>query len=957
MHPPVSTTIQGAYFVAACVTGILFGVVAVVFADVTEGLGCFLGGFCLSMWFLVLKPGGLITSTAGKAIFIACFTVGAFSLYVSHYTRPYGLIGSTSFAGATVVVLGVDMFSRAGLKEFWLYIWDLNEALFPLHYIGPYPMTRGIRVEIACTILLCLLGIMSQMKIWKIIKERREQRAADQRRREQEQDQAEEDLGRKLEEGNDRDRAMWDAIYGSKEKGKRSQLDSGVGTDEPSTRKTSVSLVDARDAPEEGMEMRNLPALANSPKQDGRITVHVAQDDFIVELPSFTDPQSIKSSPDSSKDQSTNGSQAGEFKHAASDASSVKTSTTAPKQDPRPPIDPNLTLQPKFVPLPFKVPDGTYQEDDDQSSVATFAASDNAPDRRSKRLSGLSLMRELSRRSKRKSAVTSSSEEALIIPYIQHDRSSSMAVTIDGVSIHGNSSREALSSRDDSSALPHSRVDTVALGADTFTTSVEKGLARSGLLGNPTPYTADSAPSAASLPDADHGTQSNAGLSGLRENDFNNAKAPERSQDIKSTRTSETEQQESPARLAGNLPEGGSKVVMAYRTNEWAKHLESAELPEVEDIKTSRANAASSSEATERSAPVNVRALRQTALTAEPAPIVTSVDKNIGDKAQLPSSNRSSSTNANNPYFKRHSPRQSPSATNINLLSRNMDRSPSQTSLSSSNSLEDHISRPSMPKPRLSQTSNPPARGFRSSSSPLAGTPLVESPIEEGVESSFPARFTPSSRHLMSQRDTIIRNRPSSTSLLGHSTSSPSLSRTSSANSSNTALPTAATLPHINEDDNIPLSHRKSLLQQQQQQQQQHAQRTTSGASTPYYAHASNPLPLARASSRISLSQNTRPQPLQRDSTISSWRASLAADPSNTVHVAQNAELEARRADLLAVKRRTRDSQLREQAARGQRRSIVDKQMRRGSMLDAHREAMRKMQGEVNKRMTNGASQ
>lgn len=123
MHPPISNAIQGAYFVAIWVTGIIFGGGSVVFADVTEGLGCLFGGFCLSMWFLVLKPGGLITSTAGRAIFIACFTLGTFGFYVSHFTRPYGLIGSTSFAGATVIVLGIDCFSRAGLKEFWLYIW------------------------------------------------------------------------------------------------------------------------------------------------------------------------------------------------------------------------------------------------------------------------------------------------------------------------------------------------------------------------------------------------------------------------------------------------------------------------------------------------------------------------------------------------------------------------------------------------------------------------------------------------------------------------------------------------------------------------------------------------------------------------------------------------------------------------------------------------------------------
>lgn len=124
MHPPVSAAIQGAYFVAAFATGILLGGGAVIFADLTEGFSCLLGGFSLSMWFLELRPDGLIRSTIGKSIFIACFSLGACFLYGIRYTRPYGLIGSISFAGATVIVLGIDCFSRAGLKEFWVYIWS-----------------------------------------------------------------------------------------------------------------------------------------------------------------------------------------------------------------------------------------------------------------------------------------------------------------------------------------------------------------------------------------------------------------------------------------------------------------------------------------------------------------------------------------------------------------------------------------------------------------------------------------------------------------------------------------------------------------------------------------------------------------------------------------------------------------------------------------------------------------
>ena len=123
MTPPVSDAIQGAYMVAAVVTGLIFGAICLVFKEMTEGFGCLIGGFCVSMWFLVLKPGGLIESTTGRAIMIGVFSAVAWSLAFSQYTRNYGLIVCTAFAGAMITMLGIDCFSRAGLKEFWLYIW------------------------------------------------------------------------------------------------------------------------------------------------------------------------------------------------------------------------------------------------------------------------------------------------------------------------------------------------------------------------------------------------------------------------------------------------------------------------------------------------------------------------------------------------------------------------------------------------------------------------------------------------------------------------------------------------------------------------------------------------------------------------------------------------------------------------------------------------------------------
>lgn len=121
-NPPVGNAIQGAYLVAAVMSGQILGGGALLFQEVTEGLGCLLGGFCFSIWLLTLKSGGLVTSVGGKVLFIVAFALAAWSTSFTHYSRPFGIVGCTAFGGATAIVLGIDCFSKAGLKEFWIYV-------------------------------------------------------------------------------------------------------------------------------------------------------------------------------------------------------------------------------------------------------------------------------------------------------------------------------------------------------------------------------------------------------------------------------------------------------------------------------------------------------------------------------------------------------------------------------------------------------------------------------------------------------------------------------------------------------------------------------------------------------------------------------------------------------------------------------------------------------------------
>ncbi|KAL4806124.1 hypothetical protein BDV18DRAFT_160192 [Aspergillus unguis] len=213
MNPPVRAAIQGAYLVAIFFTGVTFGGLAIVFKELAEGLGCLLGGFCTSMWLLSTRPGGLIQDKDAKTGFIGAISLACYAVSFSHYTRPYGLIVSTSIAGGTVVALGIDCYSKAGLKEFWLYLWDLNDDIFPLG-TDTYPVTRYIKVELAATVIVAVMGVISQLRLWKVVRERRAKDEEKRQEAQKEKDEAEAEVAKRMEEENMKERMEWEAKYG-----------------------------------------------------------------------------------------------------------------------------------------------------------------------------------------------------------------------------------------------------------------------------------------------------------------------------------------------------------------------------------------------------------------------------------------------------------------------------------------------------------------------------------------------------------------------------------------------------------------------------------------------------------------------------------------------------------------------------------------------------------------------
>ena len=610
MSPPISIAVQGAYFVAAFMTGALFGAGSLIFPEVTEGLGCILGGVCLSMWLLVLKPGGTLTGTVSKIVFVLAFGVGIWSLSFFQRTRPYGLIGATSFSGATAVVLGIDCFSRAGLKEFWLYIWNLNDSLFPLN-TKTYSNTRGMQVEIAAIVLLCIIGVISQLKLWRIIKDRREKKEIEQLGAERRKSAMEEAMGRFLEVRTDREKAQWEKIYGPQwnnvyndhVQGSRSALIDSSTDLTNDNRKSWVSVrgVSGLSGAAVGVEMDRLglPGADHNPmlrsKRQSAVTVHTILEDDETQADASASTTDVQS------------------------ASSVDGGANHPSPVPQY----NTDVAPCVPPLPFTIPTESANVASAQASRPEQMQSESSPQLTDKRNSHMSVLKRLSGPNGHATPV-SRSEEAPLVPEAHHSRASSVAATL-------NDELGELDLQSD-----HSETEQASESHPKELTSVAT-LSVTPASSNRLSYLGDAPPSPAALsvefdpeelarpmtantkhslkpPNGEHapsGSRSNFGKpKNLNAISIDASRSTPSPADVAST---ESLTEGALIRVPSQL----SNLVMTYRTNEWAKHISLADAPAEDGRSFTLGEAKSESpvQLVEAGAPVRVEELGQTAMS------------------------------------------------------------------------------------------------------------------------------------------------------------------------------------------------------------------------------------------------------------------------------------------------------------------------------------------------------
>ncbi|KAI5854627.1 hypothetical protein BZA05DRAFT_246273 [Tricharina praecox] len=542
MNPPVGNAIQGAYVVAVVMTGTALGGLAIVFPEVTEGLGCLLGGFCLSMWFLVLKPGGLLTSVYGKLILIGAFCLVVFALAFHRVTRPWGLIGSLSFAGSTSLILGIDCFSRAGLKEFWLYIWALNDNLFPLG-TDTYPHTRGMKVEIAAIIVVFAVGVMSQMKLWKILQERRGAKDAARRLQEADLEAVDAETGRRVEAEYQEERGKWEATYGDKDKKDASaavrpvtggsKTDSGLGDDE------------TRASGEVTEGFGHIQTMGSTGGESSRRHSESPEDpDGISTL---TDDQGLKPPQKSAQNSRRNSSEAASRRHSSQSLRRQSTQTAKDEEDQD---AAEKSAGPVVIPLPFQC-EGEDDNRSEGSSVAARADNDHF-------------------------SVIIEEQEGLDMPVFSFNRASwasSLAATCD----------DRLDEEDD--GLPElGRNSTILDPKDldpkdiALPMSPRVSMQKDAVEG---PF-ADGARTSIDSPEGPVDTASI--VTPNSSSAASKGPPPVLPQDLVPASFPKSKAESTASRGTFEVQTQCSKVVKTYRTNEWAKHLSEADKPELDDL-------------------------------------------------------------------------------------------------------------------------------------------------------------------------------------------------------------------------------------------------------------------------------------------------------------------------------------------------------------------------------------
>ena len=787
---------------------------------------------------------------------------------------------------------GVCLVLRDALTDFQI---ELNDSLFPLE-TDDYPHTRGIRVEIAGIILISALGVMSQVKLWKIIKERKGKKDADKRLEEADLEAVDEETGRRVEEQHRAERKQWEAKYGVNNEATEavastppsrdgSKADSGIG--EMRTAGNSVEKFEETPEMKEARQEHEQEVQAAVLAGESRVIGEAA------EMTAVTSSAVIQVGTDVMPSRSHRNSETPSSLEPIQEVGAATAAYEAAQQEiKRETRWAQVPPTPAVIPLPLPVPAEIYNDDEsfNDSSVAARAESPQfaagvedpqSPVTETASQSGF-IMGFPANDDQASSVDATCDEPELVDDDMLSDRHSSSsgasAVTAtEGSSTPNGETEESLITTP-GSAEPATEKAELAKEVTVDVTPENVGKAMEQIEQSKPTKSVSSARHSRPAASRRASTAVSADLPVGLPQDLAPASFPESASPSTATRSNR-----------GELQTHCSKIFKTYRTNEWAKHLSNAEKPELDELDLDHLyDPIDDSE--QKPAPLDMQALQETAEVV-PAP------------RSLPWTET--------PFSRTETPFRSFSTPGISTIE--------QASRS--------ITSPVYASPITNQPIAPEAR---------SGTPFSYStPIRPPVVTDRPTasnRFSNTPTTLLSQRQSMVRSR----SNLGNFITPPEGSRLS--NQPPQRPPSVAPYSPVSYtfqpprelDDDMPLSNRREILS-----------RESSCATLKQQ-------PPARLKSPMQPTPSPRQQDPQAD-LMRSWRKSLRADQETQV---MSAMAEQRRSEMLDKKvRRIQSEKLKPQSGFTNDDIGMETRMRQGDLNKAHQEAMRRMQDSANRRL------
>lgn len=684
------------------------------------------------------------------------------------------------------------------------------------------------------------MGVISQLRLWRVIKERRSKEDNVRKQEEKNKEAAEEEVGRQVEESNSRERAEWENMYGDSHEGKVPSLSETAVAD---SRRDSNGF-GSTDHEKDAVEMQDMGSNGPSMEPSGSEKIRETGDDALSE---------------------------GESSQAWHDHKPEAEAAQHPQA------------------LTIVITDAGANPAGENDSENGAIAGSEAGTRHSRRLSGRSLLRRFSRQSSSgvKQSSQSQSEEALIAA---EDSNLSVA----GVADDRDSSSDCPTISSDILNDPAGDIqqDHTMKLPDNPAVHEKEPVLHSEFVEEDITVQAKS-PDGFSAEEAKTVSSASQGKDGAKD------------ERIRLDRSS-----------VQDIPEQTSKVVHSFRTTEWAKHLEEADVPDFEHISADSEVKDSTSDNEEAAVPVDVERLLQTPFTAQlPREVTRSMSTDL--------SNRRSYALSPDPAheLRRTTSRNSMSSGPVSQLPKSVSRASMASRNQSSESL-------------AMRPDNNRTAPTRSRSTPY----LTITAPGDGSDATNSKRLS-NSPSLLAVRERMVRNRQSMLSLR----QDPRMSRSGSSRTTLAEPYPLASSPfsipeereneedeergnQANDEDDVPLSRRRDMLQRQ-------AMHSPSAVSL----QSIEPIGSPRATTPDS----------GRSIMMAAWRQSVREDLFQ-------------RRDPLAFSPpigsdRPRSlwgsvQQMQEASSAHLGNTIADG-MQRGSMTDLHRQAMRRMQAAAHQQL------